>query len=226
MKKRFVVSTLILITLLTSCNTRTLRSDLAKFVASFSLETSLLEYKHAKYEKVATVNSGDNTTVITETFTFDVTDPDNLLYKKENIVTENGEEITHTEDYTVKNDANYTYHKSDGTIVTISTEECRELIKKFFYTTSEIDETYHEGGMFYGDYIRISAIEYQNYDSIDENNQLYIRQLNLKDVSQQGQTVNLTDKFFVNSIGMLVSRDMVMENDETKLHQTITAYKL
>lgn len=226
MKKRLFVISILFTALLTSCQKPTLRSDIAKFIASFSLETSLATYTHAEYKIVTTSVVNSTTKVNTETFTFNVENVDNLAYTKSIVISENGVQTSSTIETVNKNGEKYDFIKNGDVIEQLSSEQVRLLIRNYFYTTSGLDETYHEGGMFYGDYLRVTSLDYQNYVKIDEINRLYIRTLHLKGASQEGEKVDLDDVLKVNEIGMLESRDLTMQNENAYVSQIFTAYKL
>ena len=188
-------------TLLTSCNKKELRSDIAEFIASFSVEEAVESYKKTEMNKTQTVLKDGEKTVTIETIDFDVTDPYNPQYHR------------HSDKYVneVKTESidQYFKHENDDYFVIINDveykydlEKCHDLIRQFFYKAVYLDGTYHEPGYYYGDMIKASALDYQNYISIDEEKQ-ELTFSNCQNQIQNGEDVRRCSTFRVDALGML-----------------------
>lgn len=226
MKKKCLLS-LIFVGLLTSCNKVTLRSDIAKFIASFSLENSILEYQEAGYLKVTTAVDNFQTIVITEKFDFNSKDVNHPEYKKEVIRKVNDVTESDLVEYLTDNfDGTFTFHKSDDTIETYSLLQAHQLIEKFFYTKVELDGKYHSGGMYYGDALNNTAKSLQNGITIDQENQILKLDVTQKGYIEEGILVDARIIYNVNSLGMILTNNIIMQNDNIKVTTDLSTYKI
>ena len=131
-RKSIIGLTLLPILLLASCQKKSLRSDIAEFIASFSLQDSIAEYQEAGYEKTTEVVEEKGTSKEVEKVDFNVKDDSAISYNysyksyvddvldKENFIT-----IT-TED-------NKYFYKSESEEKEITKDEVNSIVITFFY---------------------------------------------------------------------------------------------
>lgn len=96
------------------------------------------------------------------------------------------------------------YEKTDGKIekMTYSPSDIEYLINSFFYT--KLEAGYHQGGMYYGDYISANCAKYYNcFSLLDEKTLQY--QINTKSKDENKQEVITMHKYTVNENGMLLN---------------------
>ena len=188
-------------TLLTSCNKKEIRSDIAEFIASFSVEEAVESYKKTEMNKTQTVLKDGEKTVTIETINFDVTDPYDPQYHHHSdkyvndVLTESVDQyLKHENDayFGVINEVEYEY----------DLEKCHDLIRQFFYKNTYLDGTYHADGYYYGDIVKGSIEDYQNYITIDEEKQ-NLTFSHCQNQTQNGMDVRRCSTFVVDALGML-----------------------
>ena len=223
MKIKKILLSLVSIVFLTSCFQRSLREDIKEFVANFSLEESVKAYLVAGYVSENTVTKNGTTTKVIETFDFDVSDVRDPHYHKnvktyvDNVLSEEDDE------YIVHQDDTFFYHHNDDEAEEYTLEQCHVLVRAFFYTQVEAEGTYHIRGQYYGDYVLQSCLSFQNFITIDQENELYIFEASQIKASDDGK-VNIHQKYEVNKLGMLVTNDvtMVSNNINSHIHIDVT----
>ena len=218
MKLRKALFTLSVVALLTSCNKVQIRSDIAEFIASFSLEESVRAYLEGGYTQTIISTTDEEVSKEITTFDFNVKDnqkPQYLktvsTYKNDVLETEKSEEII------IKDDKYY--FKNDEGEKEYTLQECHDLIEKFFYEQSSFDDTYHSRGMYRGDYI-LQGIEYfQPYASINEEKSLMTFDISEDSYDGNGQKTHINSVYSVNTLGMLVEQNIV--GSKTGLTKTL-----
>ncbi|MBQ8293637.1 MAG: hypothetical protein IJX78_07560 [Bacilli bacterium] len=96
------------------------------------------------------------------------------------------------------------YEKTDGKIeeLTYSPSDIEYLINSFFYT--KLEAGYHQGGMYYGDYISANCGKYYEcFSLIDEVTLQY--QINTSSKDENKQEVITMHKYTVNELGMMLN---------------------
>ena len=224
MKRRtFAIISILAMTLLTSCNKKEIRSDIAEFIASFSVEEAVESYKKTEMNKTQTVTKDGELTVTIETINFDVTDPYNPQYHR------------HSDKYVneVKTESNdqYIKHEKDAYFVVINDieyeydlEKCHDLIRQFFYKNTYLDGTYHADGYYYGDMVKGSIEDYQNYMTIDEEKH-NLTFSHCQNTIQNGEDVRRCSTFIVDTLGMLTYNLAVTSAGENEARTEITISK-
>ena len=190
------------ISLLTSCaKERYLRSDIKKFIASFSISEAFEKYKDCSFTRVDTETIGDNVVEVTAVKSINKLDPENLQYDYTEITTENGEVKQSLHNYLEKNGEKY-YYVSGDSVVEKTASEALEIVDSFFYTSSS--EGIYIGGMYAGDTMRDIIYDIQDNVTIDSENKLLV--YSYEKVMKEGNlTVTITQNYKVNDIGMAVS---------------------
>lgn len=215
-KKKYLVLTLPIL-LLTSCNNNiVLRSDIEKFIASFSIDEALSTYLCAGYESSYESSYNGVITTKNESMDFDVRDKENVSYFYSFIKKENDEVVSETTCSITTENGKYIYtHNSDVSELTF--DEVNNFIIKFFYTSFELNV--HQGGQYYGDLIIEKAYSYQNFTTIDEEKNLYILDYQITNTNS-----SLKQLVKVNNIGMLVYEEVEVTNKEDYSRQTISVH--
>ena len=211
------------ILLLTSCGERKLRSDIDKFITSFSLQDAVASYLEAGYESVRTQTGGEVETKEEIFLSFNVKDASHPQYKKETKKYENNVLKSDVVEEIKEDDSGFIFAITDREDMRYTLEECHDVIKTFFYKESLFDGTYNVQGMYYGDYLKQVAPGLQDYVTIDEENQLYIMEYS-KDEKINGYNAHVEQKYSVNKLGMLEKNHFIVTRDEEKIEQNITVF--
>lgn len=109
------------------------------------------------------------------------------------------------------------YEKTDGKIetMTYAPTDVEYLVDSFFYT--KLEAGYHQGGMYYGDYILANCAKYYEcFSLLDENTLQY--QINTISKDESGQEVISMHKYTVNENAMILdlsSKAMFRLNTDT-----------
>ena len=211
------------VSLLLSCTGRKLRSDIAEFIASFSLTDSVQAYLEAGYTSIKIEVIDEEETKTVEDFSFNVRDIENPIYSYDTKIYKNGTlsssvnehiEIENSKYYLVKNEVKEEY----------SLEQCHLLVQNFFYKEVMLDGSYHVQGMYYGDYVQQSAEYYQDYITINIEEDLYIYEVDRNSVVEDKE-VKMYEKYSVNKLGMLNTLQSEMVNGANSIKQNITVYR-
>ena len=223
MKLRKVFVALTTISLLTSCSQNNLRSDIANFIASFSLEDSIKAYLEAGYIETKIATENDTVTKTVLKFDFNVKDALHPQYKKvtstfinENFDSEVVEEIKE------ENEKFYFYKTGEETSE-YSLEQVHSLVEKFFYQ-EVVYETIHLYGMYYGDYIKQIVTTLQSLVTIDEERDLYCYSASRTYLNDKNIKVFEEQNYEVNRLGMLVKNDLVRSTDSLSVVTHIETY--
>lgn len=228
------------ITLLTSCNTQQkIRSDIANFIASFSLEEAVKEYLDAGYINTKNITFPDHNEKEVDAIEFNVTDASNPKYHHQNIkYVDDVKETSLNEDFLYQDNKFYLSSSCekrkenvDDIDYDISTEieektlnECHNIIQNFFYKQIVFDNYYWYGN-YYGDYVYWTLPDLQNFVTIDEDNELYIFSSMSQRKNSDDEIVTSIETYKVNKVGMLYTLDLEMYTDDTRLVQHIEVYK-
>lgn len=226
MKKKLLVSSLLILTLLTSCDHPELRSDIKEFIASFSLENAVSEYLNAGYVKTRSIVENGVTTTTVEDFSFNVTDALHPQYEKSIITYVDGVEILNQKEYIYEKDDIFIYHKMDNSEQYCSLEDAHKLVEKYFYTSTQLDGTIHLGGMYYGDYCSQTAISFQNFITINQEDSLYVFHATLRVEKDLPEPLDEEQTYEVNKVGMLVRNSLSQKTASKSVFTYITTYKI
>ena len=220
-RKRIFGIILLPILLLSSCNKqKPLRSDIANFIASFSLQESMNTYREAGYESIKiSILDGTYRKEI-DKVDYNIKDEDNLSYVHNLSIYDQDDQLISQKVNMIEKQGDKYVHTLDGVSEDYTVQQCSDLIKTFFYIDEPMDG-YHDYGMYYGDYVASSARTLQDYVKIDEDNELYVFEIHQKDTSK-GKDVY--EKYTVNKLGMLSSLYSNFVNKSNSIEQTITVY--
>ena len=223
MKLRFIAASFVMMSLLSSCAKKELRSDIKDFVASFSLSDSMSTYKHAGYTDAKVtfidgIKTEENTTV--EFNILDETNPQYSLEKKTKI--NDGEENIYTK-WITKNEDKFFLNETDKEAVEFSIAEIENLVRDFFYTKIMYEGSYHSNGMYYGDLILETARDLQEFVQIDQENQWYIFHHQTKG-KVDGKAASVEQYYSVNKLGMLVKNISKQVNGDNYINQEINVF--
>lgn len=219
--KRKILSITLLVSLLCSCNNRTLRSDIRKFIASFSLSESMKSYKEAGYTETRIHTTKDKVEKKVIEFSFNVKNDSLPTYQKKVTNYENDTLISKKiEKVYYENETMY-FEDFNGVVSEYTLEKCSDKIRQFFYTKTELEGQYHYGGMYYGDYISQMAITLQDLVKIDEENELYKYHAG---ASKEG--VYTLQEYSINKLGMLVENFLSQTQGDDSVVTTISVFNV
>lgn len=203
---------LLLLFILAGCNKEIPDGDIKDFVLSFNFDQSFEKTNIAESTMVSSIyKDGVLEGSIT---TYSYIDHTNLLYhysKTEVSGSYYGTGIDQF-DYHIKETISYIdekgnavgYEKTDGRIetMTYSPSDIEYLVNSFFYT--KLDAGYHQGGMYYGDYISTNCAKYYDcFSLLDEKTLQY--QINTISKDENKQEVVTMHKYTVNEYGMMLN---------------------
>ena len=220
-KKRIFGIFILPILLLSSCNKqRPLRSDIANFIASFSLQEAMNIYKETGYEDVQIMTVDGEYEKTIEKLDFNIKDEENITFTHSQIIYDEENNITSSKLETIRKVGEEYIHTLDdkGDVYTIN--QCASLIKTFFYKSEPI-EGYHDNAIYFGDYIQSAARYLQDHVTIDLDNELYIYEYHVKNANADNY-----EKYSVDKYGMLTDFYLNMNNLKTgnKGERTISVY--
>lgn len=196
------------IVLLTSCKRVQIRSDIAEFIASFSLENSVKEYLEGGYTQTTITTTSEEVTKEIITFEFNVKEVEKPQYKKVVTTFKNDEfQKEVKEEVIIYDDKYYIYDNSGMHESTL--EECHSKVEKFFYEEVAFEGTYHSGGMFRGDYIKQGIEYFQPYAAINEEATLLTFDISQDSYDSNGLQTHINSVYSVNKLGMLTIQDVV-----------------
>ena len=210
-------ATLLLLTAaLVSCAGKPpLRKDVAEFIAQFSLETAMEQYKIGGYESTKIKTEDGVTTKEIETLEYTYTDLEHPTYRQEATIYK--DDVVYSSqivEFVQNEDGDFL--SKNGELTPSSVKECHDLITKFFYKTVDIDGQYHTQGFYYGDYLKEVAAGLQKFVTIDQENQLYIMYYSVTE-----RKTDILQNYIVNKWGMLQENHVKMINEEKSLQQDI-----
>lgn len=204
MKRRFVAVLFTVISLLSSCGKNKLRSDITKFIASFSIDLAKQNYPKGSYERVDISEENGSVNKIVTRLKMNRENADNLEYDYIKITYENDVETCSIHNYIEKREDKYFYIDSSGEIEK-SKEEVNYLTSEFFFTSSS--EGIYTGAMFMGDAFREILPDIQDNVTIDsENKHLVYSYIN--HMIEKNNEVTITQKMVLDEYGMLVCDDL------------------
>ena len=223
MKLRYLAASLLTMSLLSSCAKKELRSDIKDFVASFSLSESMLAYKHAGYtsEKesfIDGVKTNENTTL-----NFNILDEENPEYHLKTITKTNDEDEKVYEKFLSKNEEKIYLNETEKEPVEYSINDVKLLVQDFFFTEVLLEGTYHCYGMYYGDLVLETARDFQEFVTIDQENELYELHYFTKGKGN-GKPSTLEQYYSVNKLGMLVKNISKQANGDNYINQEINVF--
>ena len=213
-----------MISLLTGCReTRTLRSDIKKFIASFSLNEARKIYLDAGYERTDVSRENNQIIKNIETISFNIKDLENLAYDYQVLryVDDVLDEDNCVHSYVYKELGEYYY--TNGTSSTrVSAERIvNNYVSTFFYR-NEV-EGVHSNGMYSGDTIKNLIYDLQKYVTIDEENELFIYDIPWGE-KKDAEGYNFEEYWVVNKLGMTESCYIRQSNGIVEMETTISVY--
>ena len=211
------------ILLLVSCGTRKLRSDIDKFITSFSLENAVSNYLYAGYTSTLLEVGPEYNKKEEISLEFDVRDAAHPKYQKETKKYENDVLVSTVVEEIKEDEEGFIFSISGQDDIRYTLEECHDTIKQFFYKVSQFDDAYHTQGMYYGDYLRQVAPGLQDYVTIDEEKGLYIMEY-AKDETIQNKVTHIEQKYEVNRLGMLEKNHFFIQAGEESKTQDIAVF--
>ena len=224
MKRRTFATIFILaMTLLSSCGKKEIRSDIAEFIASFSVEAAVEAYKKTEFNKVQTVHLDGDVTVTYETINFDVTDTQDPQYHR-HLETYVNDALTESIDQYIKHENDAFYVVINESEYEYDLEKCHDLIRQFFYKNTYLDGTYHADGYYYGDMVKGSIEDYQDYIIINQDIQKLVFS-HCQNQTQNGRDVRRCSTFHVDALGMLTYNFAVTTAGEDEARTEITIAK-
>ena len=223
MKLRFIASSLLLMSLLSSCGQKELRSDIKDFVASFSLSEAMSNYKHAGYNNDKVTFKDGTKTEEKVTLEFNILDEENPSYNLTKKTKINDEEETIYQKYLTKDENKFFIYETSVDPYECSINDVKNLIRNFFYTKVMYEGTYHSDGMYYGDLVLETVRELQEFVTIDGNNSLY-EFYHYTEGKVEGKDAKIEQYYSVNKQGMLVKNISKQSNGENYINQEINVF--
>lgn len=222
MKSKTLVIFSVFAFMLTSCN-KELRADIAEFISNFSLENAVENYKKAQAVVVLDVDKHDEIYKTIETTTIDISDASAPQYRHQTDRYE-GKEYefkSTTVTYLSYEEDKIYFVVNDDSKSEMSLEEAHKMVKTFFYKETALDDQYHNRGYYHGDNFRNSAYYYQNYITIDQENELLLFELNRSDSRAEESSKIVLDKW-----GMMLENIAIARSGDEAVSTTITVTKL
>ena len=225
-KKLFLVGLLILLLIsLTNCKREIPEGKIKDFVLNFEYDKS---YENTKIAESTLVSSIYKDGILEGKITiYTYIDHSGLLYHYSKTTVEGSYFGTGLDqfNYYVKETIGYIdkfgnamgYEKTDGKIeyMSYSPNDIDYLVDSFFFT--KLEAGYHQGGMYYGDYILKNCAKYYDcFSMIDDNTLQY--QINTISKDEEKQEIITMHKYTVNENGMVLdlsSKTMYRLNTDT-----------
>ena len=200
--------------LLVGCTPAIPEGDIKDFLANISFDntyekvnygTSVIEVKHNQDENVVL----GELTIINE-----FNKVNNELYFYSNTIVKGNFHKNEGGDYNFYNEERliyidqenviHSYLKVDNEYKSESNdlESLTNKINSFFY--NQLDENYHSGGMYYGDYIAMNCGKYYNRFSLNEEKNILTYAINTSSKTMDKGEVITMHKFSANEYGMII----------------------
>ena len=209
MKRRFIITLIPVISLLTACAKNNVRSDILNFIASFSIELATENYPVASYSREDISIENDVTSKILTTMSIDRENQEELAYDYRITTYENNVEKTNYHRYIEKRENQY-FYITENNSAEKSKEEVNKLINTFFYTSTT--EGIYTGGMFMGDAFREIIPDIQDLVTIDSENKLLVYSY-VNIMNDDNKEVKIEQTVTLDQYGMLVKEDMKKTSD-------------
>lgn len=201
----------LLLTLFTSCNMEIPEGKIKDFVLGFDYDKSFEETEVAESLMVSSIYKDGVLDGTITTYTY-IDHSDSLYHYSKTIVSGSyyGTDVDEF-NYYLKETISYideygnaiAYEKTDGKIdiLIYSPTDIEYLVNSFFYT--KLEAGYHQGGMYYGDYISANCAKYYEcFSLIDDLTLQY--QINTSSKDEKEQEVITMHKYTVNELGMVL----------------------
>ncbi|MDE7263386.1 MAG: hypothetical protein K2N64_01815 [Anaeroplasmataceae bacterium] len=98
--------------------------------------------------------------------------------------------------------------------VTYNVDDLYQLISTFFYT--KVEGGYHQGAVYYGDYVVANCAKYYPCFSLNENKTILTYEVNTAQKNTEGDEIVTMHHFEIDAYGMILSlhtKSMVMEKN-------------
>lgn len=223
MRRRLFTPLLAVISLLTSCNNRPLRSDIAQFIASFSIVESRKNYQESGYERQDISIEKDGTIRVIETVDFNIKNLENIVYEYHYDKYQDSSLIESHYRHVVKENNQYFYIDDDEKVAKTSEEIISQHVTSFFYKTS-YQELYYLG-MYAGDYMNDIINDVQDYVSIDNENHVLIYDVT-SDEKEESSGLTYEETWIIDMYGMTKSCNIHSTNGIVDMTTTILVYNV
>ena len=209
MRRRFIALIIPAISLLGSCAKNNLRSDIVKFIASFSIDLAIQNYPSGSYirEDISSTNGATSKEVTSLKMSRE--NNENLAYDYSKITYEGEEVKSSIHKYVLKEEEKYFLLEGEQKIEK-APEQVKVLALEFFYTSST--EGIYTGGMFMGDAFREILPDIQDNVTIDSENKLVVYSY-VNKMKEENNEVTITQKMILDEYGMLVKDDLIKESN-------------
>ena len=224
MKVRNASLALVALALLTSCKKVQIRSDIANFIASFSLEDSVKAYLEGGYDQVSITTIGNEVTKEIIHFSFNVKDNTKPEYQKSVTTYKNDVLEKEVKEEIIIIDNKYYFIDENGQ-VEYTLEDCHKKVEKFFYEEESFEGTYHSRGMYRGDYIKQGIEYFQPYATVSEDQSLLTFDIKEESFDENGFKYTLNSVYSVNTLGMLVEQNVTGVKEGTTKTLNLKVYK-
>ncbi len=195
----------------TGCNMEIPEGKIRDFVLGFEYDKSFEETEVAESLMVSSIYKDGVLDGTITTYTH-IDHSDSLYHYSKTVVSgsyygtdidEFNYYLKETISYIDENGNAIAYEKTDGKIdiLTYSPTDIEYLVNSFFYT--KLEAGYHQGGMYYGDYISANCAKYYEcFSLIDDLTLQY--QINTSSKDEKEQEVITMHKYTVNELGMVL----------------------
>lgn len=202
----------VLLISLVGCTTKIPEGEIKDFVLGFDYDKSFEETKVAESTITSSIYKDGELVGKITTYTY-IEHQDSLYHYSKTIVSgsyygtgldEFNYNLKETISYVDENGNAVAYEKTDGKVDTLiySPSDVEYLINSFFYT--KLEAGYHQGGMYYGDYISANCGKYYDcFNLIDDETLQY--QINTISKDENKQEVITMHKYTVNNLGMVLN---------------------
>ena len=224
MRRRSFTPLFAVISLLTSCGSRPIRSDIIQFIASFSITESRAQYKEAGYETNIVSTDENMVTRVTETLDFNIKDLDNISFEHRYTRYDN-DVLSDTSYYkhVVKKEGQYYFVDNDVETSITSEQIISQYVTIFFYK-SNFQEIY-QYGMYMGDTLKTVMSDIQDYVTVDFDHNTLTYDIPMG-VKKDAEGYDFEEILVVDNIGMLKSCYIKQTNTIVEMETNTIVYNV
>ena len=117
----------------------------------------------------------------------------------------------------------YVFEKTDGKLnpdLKYRPEDVYLSVKNFFYTEQEAN--FHQGGYYYGDYVKVNCARYYEYFSLNEDKTLLTYAINTLTQNKEKEDILTLHKFTINKYGLITELSTTAKNNAKGLMSKTT----
>lgn len=225
MRPKVFTLSLAVISLLIGCQqSRTLRSDIKKFIASFSVTEARKVYLEAGYTTTIISTDQAETVKQIESIDFNIKDTSNITFDHKKMKYVNDVLTTESHQYVSKTIDGYFYIDGDKSTATNADKIIRDYVSLFFYKDT-LDEKVHSGGMYVGDWVKEVIYDMQKYVTIDKENEEFIYDMPFS-VKKDAEGFDFEELMVLDKYGIVKSCHINATNGIVTRDTTISVYNI